>query len=168
MSLTRIRLSCGLVLVMALGVVGCESLMNVPPEGQDSALNNPNQYNVSHAMNAAIKWLLADRPASEPFYVVLPEGCDQATYARVLAGLDDQAVSGLGQRIDGPVLQVLSVRVRGYNAEVDLVRYLSPKLDGPRGRFITVYLRRRAFENWTLDRITPWLAVPAQPPSMVP
>lgn len=157
---------------------GCAPYVNVPAQQGDVAANDPNTKPVPEVARVALEAVVADSNLSVPFYVVLPDNTAESVYADILP-----KVSKLAQRspravlmpekgkasdtqpapapepaatVDGPELDVKQVRVRGWRAEVDIVRPADASAPTGRLQLVTVDLQWDAVAGWNTRQIRVW------------
>ncbi len=132
---------------------GCALYVNIPRQPDSPARYDPNLPTVAEVMGRSLEAVAQRWPSDGPWLLELPEAASAQTYAIVTAWAPDRiATTADGQAVDGATLSVIGVRVRGTEAEVDLLR---PADAGPR-QLVTVYLKQRPFEPWRVIRLRPW------------
>ncbi len=145
--------------VMAL-VAGCMPYVNIPgQQGDHLAVHNPNHKNVRNIMAEALKAVIAYRPVEGNYQVILPKGTLPMTYAAFLPRLGEQAMwSSDGSRGEAPVYEVRGLRLRGANAQVDIIRPkgTTPPLNA-QSQLVTVDLKF-FIDGWHHTRLRVWNA----------
>ncbi len=142
-------------ILLAISVVGCSpyAYVNIPPQTGDVARHSPNSSLVRQVYAAALGAVLADRPLPAPVAIELPDGADVETHADVAERIGSPAVSPYNDSVTPmSTVRVQQVRVRGAEAQVDVVR---PGLGG-RDQLVTVYLTWAPFSDWTAQRVREW------------
>jgi hypothetical protein len=114
----------GLALLgLALLCGACTPYVNIPPNAGDVASHDPNRQTVQEVIVAAARAALAESPIDQPFHVILPAGTLPLIYDQMLPRISPHAVwSSRGAPEGEPFLEIRQVRIRGSNAEVDLIR----------------------------------------------
>lgn len=115
-----------LLLTVGFFAGGCATTaayVNIPAQAGDVARSSPNAENVRAVQAAALTALIEDRPIEGPTRLLLPGGADALTHAEVVRRVgppfvsprqaDEQAVN---------TVEVQAVRIRGMDAEVDILR----------------------------------------------
>lgn len=145
-----------LVVLITLG--GCSTYINIPAHRGDVARNNPNLPAVREAQRAALQGMFLEDPIETKYQIILPQGTSPAHYNVLLRQLDDElAMWSIKGPRDGVAHIVLRhIRVRGWDAQVDLVRPASfRQIDGPR-QLATIWLQWYPFSGWTFKRMHLW------------
>jgi hypothetical protein len=165
MSLESIRedpiMICALRTVACLActawLVGCAHYVNIPSQQGDMAYHDPNAKAPRAVMQAALQKALELRPMDAPFQVMLPIGTVPTTYATMLARVSAHAMwSSDGRSKDLPIVRVDQVRIRGRQAEVDIVMPIYPGDTAAVAQMITVVLRLEAMSKWYVVRVNEW------------
>jgi hypothetical protein len=141
-------LVAGLLLLAA----GCASYVNIPAEhGRDPAVNRIDVAPAPFVIAAALDYVVHDNPPpATPYAVVLPaESTDPAW--RTILRRHPEAVRGDWGRGDEPVYEVLTVRIRGRDAWVDI---LVPEARDNR-RLVEVRLKGW-FDGWKVTSVRRW------------
>ena len=120
----------GMLLLAALtGPAGCASYVNIPAEpGRDPAINTIDSPPTPAVVRAALDHVVREAPPpSAPFAVRLPVEAQDDTWREILknqpdavrfdSNAADPAQGGAGL----PLYDILSIRMRGSDASVDLV-----------------------------------------------
>lgn len=140
-----------------LGGCATGSYVNIPPQKGDMALHDPNTRSVRAVVVEAINKSLEDRPIKQTFQVVLPAGTKPETYAHVLPKISEYAMwSSVGEATGVPQMVVQQIRIRSFEAEVDLLRPIY--LDSPQAsrQTVTVYLQFEPMAGWYATRLKEW------------
>lgn len=141
------------LLVLTVLAVGCTPYVNIPSQPGDIAFHSPNKQTVRVIEVVAGKAALTDRPIEGTFQIVLPEGTSILTYEAVVPKISEIATyTKDGSLGNDPVLAIKQIRIRGGNAEVDIIRPVAQD----RSEFITVYLTYDPMAKWAVDRIRVW------------
>lgn len=155
MLMKRLAGSLSVLALMLPLLPGCNApYVNIPEQTGDVASANPNTSSVRDVTVASFERVLLDRDVPMPVRVELPAGSDSLTYAAVAARLDEfDVLTPADQEIEPASHLVLEgVRIRGWNAEVDVRR---PATGGAE-QMVTVYLRRSPFTGWAVEYTRPW------------
>lgn len=148
----RSALAVSLLLCAALS--GCAPYVNIPPQQGDIARHNIDASSIRGITVPAVRAVVRQQPPDGPYVVELPESAQKLTYPAVLPRIGDDAhppfAEGLPQ--GAPVFEVVAIRIRGFDGEVDVVR---PARIGGR-QLVTVYLRNPPFSDWTVERLRAW------------
>jgi len=143
---------CLPALALLLAPAGCGLYVNIPPQRGDIALHAADWVPVREIVTDAANHLAAQRGLhDDPYTFIVPEDGDAGVYElltpRLIGSPQRDSAAGLA------VLEVLKVRVRGSDAEVDL--YVAPE-PSQIGDTITVYLSWLPASNWSVDRTRLW------------
>ena len=131
---------------------GCATYVNIPAQAGDLAAHDPNKENVHLVQGHALQAVLDDRPIQVPFSLVLPPGSRPETHQAVAERLEPQPISSDEETDDAlPQVRVSQVRIRGWIAQVDIVR---PAADTT--QLVTVYLKWEPFAGWHVERMRAW------------
>ncbi|MEM6751099.1 MAG: hypothetical protein AAGA57_10145 [Planctomycetota bacterium] len=141
--------------VLAAGPFACgpTAYFNVPSdEGDWFALNSANAGTARAVSEVALARVVADSGAPSPFEYLLPEGAAIQTYRKAGAALGPSALVPSEQSPAGtPLFAVRSVRVRGTEAQVEVIR--------PSGVFdwelVDVDLVWNLCDGWRVDLARP-------------
>lgn len=129
------------VVFAALTLTACGSpYVNIPPlEGDSPAAHNANGSSVVKVQTVALKHLVLRDNPTDGYVVQLPAGTTAATYAKVLDQLPagSQTPGGGDAQGDLPHFEVAQVQVRGFSAQVDVIR---PGHASGKQELISVYL----------------------------
>lgn len=140
---------------LTLGLTGCE-YVNVPQQSGDIANNDPNRPIVQRITVEALKAVAADRPIEGVFAIKLSQGTSDATYQSITAQVGDRALVANPERAAVPTLDVRQVFIRGWKAQVDVVRPVSTGQPTGLQQLNTVYLKYDPVANWYVDGIRVW------------
>ncbi|MFW5681724.1 MAG: hypothetical protein ACOC1G_01850 [Phycisphaeraceae bacterium] len=149
--------------------VGCSPYpyANIPPLQGDVARHNIDANSIRTIVVPAVKAVVAQEPPDGPYVVELPQSAEKLTYPAILPRIGDNANPPFAEGLpeDAPVYEVTSIRIRGFDGQVDVVR---PGSYGGR-QLVTVYLRNPPFADWTVQRVRVWRGpVDASPPAPAP
>jgi hypothetical protein len=157
------------LLKMALvGFLGCASLggcttyTNIPEQSGDVARNDPNDESVREVMAASLAAVASDPEFAKPFEVVLPVGSNVETYTFVVPKVSKVATSAsvmspTEQKPTGlPVLEVRRLRLRGWIAQVDIVRPFSAAQPDGLKQLATVDLKWSPITDWHVEGVRIW------------
>ena len=150
-------------------VVGCSPYpyVNVPPLQGDVARHNVDANSIRTIVVPAVIAVVAQDPPAGPYVVKLPESAEKLTYPAILPRIGDNANPPFAEDLpeDAPVYEVASIRIRGFDGQVDIVR---PGTYGGQ-QLVTVYLRNPPFSDWNVERVRVWRGpVDASPPAHAP
>ena len=138
-------------------VAACVPYVNVPAQRGDMALHQPTYDTVTHIAAAAISAVVADRPQTGRYIVQLPQGVNTGQYDVVIASLGENAVAlPKADDMSLPLLDARRVRVRGWHAQVDVVRPMEAANPHGQKQLVTVDLKRDIIEGWHVTHIRPW------------
>lgn len=157
----------------ALGLVtltGCARYVNIPARTGDVAMHSVNYDNVREPITVAAVGLLKERPITQPFYVRLPEGTSDETYNLMVPKISDYATAipkpEEGEQLESliehlPILTVHGVRIRGMEAEIDIV--IPTNYAEPSGRqtLAVVDLEKGMIDGWRVKHVH-FLKAPAE------
>jgi hypothetical protein len=146
-----------LCLALLSGGGGCTPYVNIPPNEGDFASHDPNRETVQDVIVAASRAALAESPVDQPFHVILPPGTLPLTYDQTLPKISPHAVwASEGAPEGAPFMEIRQVRIRGSNAEVDIIRPFS--VADPEGfqHVVTVTLKWDAVAKWQAERLRAW------------
>ncbi len=108
-------------------------------------------------MLRSLEYVLAERPLSQPFQVMLPAGTSDEVYAEILPQLGDNAMwASDGQTRGVPIVAIAQIRIRGTSAEVDVVRPSFPQAGQPSEQTVTVSLNYNPIDSWYAVRLREW------------
>ncbi|MEX2214417.1 MAG: hypothetical protein WD768_09835 [Phycisphaeraceae bacterium] len=157
-------LSFALFLLAATLLTGCTTYVNIPGQTGDVASSNPNNKKIAIIEARALKMVIAEsKPAKYVF--ALPAGTNAESYALVQEELGDLATSTppgpvAPPPVEGaggvPTLEVRQITVRGWYAQVDVVKPSDPaNLAAPR-QLVTAYLKYAPFDGWYAQEVRTW------------
>ena len=146
-----------------LAIPGCVTWSAYPPQNMTDRMTNPSNEPIPTLMTGAIRFAHMHYGSGEDdFAINLPEGIPHEIYTRVIRKL------GLGHPMTEPgetTYHVLEIRLRGLEAEVDL---LYPRR-GSIYELVTITFRRRLVEGWSVLTSRLWRKNVALPrPNYVP
>ena len=141
----------------AILLSGCSTYVNIPSQVGDVADNNPNALTVREVEIEVISGMLAEEGIDTKYQIRLPEGTSPVHYNMVTTKLGDNAKWLLkGPQEALPLIDVRQIRVRGWYAQVDLIRPSSfRQADGPR-QLATAWLRWYPGIGWRYQRLQMW------------
>jgi hypothetical protein len=143
-------------------VAGCARYVNIPPRTGDVAMHSPNYSNVREPIVAAAVGLLKERPITQPFYIRLPEGTTDETYNLIVPLISDYATA-IPKPEEGedpaaiiehlPILTVHGIRIRGMEAEIDII--MPTDYADPSGRqsLAVVDLEKGVIDGWRVKHV---------------
>jgi hypothetical protein len=148
------------LLIITVGLSACTPYVNIPGQRGDTlATHNPNSKSIQEAVVTALKAVITYRPVDGNYQVILPQGTDPQTYAKLLPQLGDQAMwSSDGMPQDLPIYEVKAIRIRGADGEVDIARPATGMPDGRTRQLVTVDLKYYVPGGWGHTRIRVWKA----------
>ena len=113
----------GLVLIggLMLSAGGCASWVNIPPEEGDTAIHAVNLPPVPGVMASAVSYAVEQYPAKGTIAVALPAPASERCFAVVLDRVGKRAMAWGGGKGLRSAYRVLSVRIRGNSASVDVL-----------------------------------------------
>lgn len=141
-----------LLVVAALTACNPYTYVNIPPQQGDLARHGANKQLVRDVEAEAVRFLLSQRPIDGTAALRLPQGSTELTAADVARRAGDNVVAEFEARDPAAVVEITQVRVRGVNAEVDV---LYPTLTGM-PQLLTVYLEYLPMNNWVGQRVVDW------------
>lgn len=140
-------------LMMGLAMGGCTTYVNIPAQGGDVARHNPNLDTVQQVISVAMAAVLADQPIDGSFQIILPRGTDPLVGEGLARTLDPRASWNRGTLTPNmPALEARQVRVRGWFAQVDVIRTLGDN----HPQLITVDLKWNPIDGWLSQRLRLW------------
>ena len=148
------------LLILTVAMTACTPYVNIPGQRGDTlASHNPNSNYIQDAIISSLKAVTTYRPVDGQYQIILPEGTDAQTYAKLLPQLGDQAMwSSDGIRQEVPIYEVKGIRIRGADGEVDIVRPASGASVDPNRQLVTVKLKYYVPGGWGHTRILIWKA----------
>lgn len=154
-----------LLVVSLFTFTACSTYVNIPPQTGDVAGNDPNVVDVVTVQAKALKAVIEDRPSKVPYRFMLPPGSNSQSYRQAQEELGDLAVHGLtlpdnsageaGAKVNPPA-EVRQVMVRGWTAQIDIVRPSDPNVAGSTLQLVTVYLKWQFVDGWHVQRMHAW------------
>ena len=151
-----------LCVALSGALVGCTSYSNIPAQAGDVARNDPNDVAVQEVQIASLAAVATDANMTHPFEVLLPQGSTVATYRNVVPKVSNSATSasmetGTTQPASTlPVLEVRRLRIRGWVAQVDIIRpFAASQPDGLK-QLVTVDLKWSPFSEWHVEGVRVW------------
>jgi len=159
--LFSIALLCGFV---GAGLAGCTTYSNIPAQAGDVARNDPNDEAVREVMVASLTAVAADASLTQAFEVLLPDGATVGTYQFVVPKVSPNATS-IGTKAEGaasqpagtlPQLEVRRLRIRGWIAQVDIVRPFSASQPDGLKQLATVDLKWSPIDHWHVEGVRVW------------
>ena len=146
-------------LISLIAAGGCASYATYPPVEMTGKLANPSYEPLPTLMTEAIRFAHDHYGAGEDdFAINLPVGVPHEIYSRVIRKL------GMGHPLTDPGEQayhVLELRIRGMEAEVDLVYPRSNSIY----ELVTITFSRRLVEGWVVLSSRLWRIRVDVPPS---
>lgn len=141
-----------------LGLTACQTYVNIPAQTGDIASADANGTNVRNLLGEALRGLRPESLTPGKYQVILPAGSTPDTYQYIINASGDQ-FTWADQADSGNVvdqLEIRSIRIRGLEAEVDIIRSSHPgDAQAPR-QLVTVYLKRYLVGGWGTQRVRVW------------
>jgi len=136
-------------------LAGCTTYSNVPAQPGDLARNDPNDEPIRAIMASALEAVAADQPMDQ-VAIVLPAGTLPANYDWIVPKVSKGAMWS-AEPVDAaiPVLEVRQVRLRGWRAQVDVIRPASVG-DMNHRELVTVYLKSYPVGGWAVQNLRVW------------
>lgn len=144
---------------------GCSTYVNIPPQTGDMAGNDPNVVDVVTVQAKALRAVIEDRPSKMKYVFMLPPGSNTQSYRHVSEELGDLATHGMSlpdgnkassDAIKPPPAEVRQVMIRGWTAQIDIVRPSDPNVTGSTLQLVTVYFKWQFFDGWYVQRLHAW------------
>lgn len=159
-SLRRTSLLLALAVICIVpGMPGCAIYVNIPRDADSPARYDPNIPTVVEAMGRSVEAVAQRWPDGAAWVLELPALATVETYAIVAAWAPDHIVvesapedDAMTASVSQTTLTVSAVRIRGTEAQVDLQRPTGSQTR----QLVTVFLRKRPFEPWRVERLRPW------------
>lgn len=151
------RLIAATALTATLALAGCVSYASYPPVPKNIAINDPNTPAMEDVMVAGIQWVTMKYPAGPegtPFAVNLPPGTKPAVYRHVTAAAGKDAQPLTADTATLPTYHVVSLRVRGDQANIWIDRPVTAFGNTPTGS--AVY---QEVKLWLQGGLSPWHVV---------
>lgn len=162
-----VRAALGLAVLLA--AAACTPMATYPPVDGAVSIANPSVPPLPELMADAIIEIdgRAARPDSGGLVFNLPPGTSAGVYRNVRRRLPEDArpmmAADAGTVRD--VIHVDQIRLRGTDAEVDVVHRRSP--DGP-PQLTTVRMKQRVPGGWRVDSVRTWLVERTEPTPTFP
>lgn len=152
-------LSLCLTLAVALTFVGgCQTYVNIPHQAGDVASANVNGSKVRKVMGESLRGLRGEALAPGRYEVILPAGATPKTYESVIAAAGEPYTwadaANSTQVVD--TLEIRAIRVRGWEAAVDIIRSTQPGDAAAPRQLVTVYLKDYVIGGWASRRVRVW------------
>ena len=144
------------VSALAIGSVGCSTYVNIPAMPGDVAISNPDAQTVHDVIVPAMKLLMEDQKLTDKFQVVFPVKTTPAVAQKTVARISDLAVWQEAPDTSLPIYDIRQVRVRGMDAEVDVVRPVAVKQPDAGRQVATVFVHWSPFDGWRGVEIRVW------------
>lgn len=171
MTLARLTALAGLA--VSLTLAGCASYATYPAVPKNIAINDTNSLGMTQVMSAGLGWVVAKYPpgakdaslaaegAAEecPFAINLPEPTNRRTYERVAESLGHGACPLSEDTSHLPIYHVSYIRIRGDEAQVNIVRPVPTLGADPTGAPIVQEIKlqlRGGFKPWTVISAREW------------
>lgn len=146
---------CFVMAAACLALGACSTYVNIPAQPGDVARNDPNDTTVREVTATALEAVVADKPMGQ-FAVVLPPGTQPSNYDWIVTRVSPAAMwSAEPLPANIPIFEVRQVRVRGWNAQVDVIRPVSQD-DPGRLELITAYLKSYPVGGWAVQNLRVW------------
>lgn len=142
---------CLYLLAAALLLTGCNNptYINVPNDGSDLAINDPNQLTVIKIEKRALAHLLAQSPIPGDVGVRFPEGTSERAAMSIVADLPDNIFAeGMTPSEEYALVEVREISARGGLGRVDIIRPGSLRAR----EFVEVHLSWDFFDGWIVER----------------
>lgn len=140
------------------GAVACQQYVNIPAQTGDVASANANGSQVRHVIGESLRGLRPESLAPGTYQIILPNGSTPATYEEVLAIAGERFTwadaKGSGNVVDQ--LEIRSIRIRGLDATVDIIRSSQPGDKTAPRQLVTVYLKNYVIGGWGTQRVRVW------------
>ncbi|MFG0251343.1 MAG: hypothetical protein ACF8NJ_00550, partial [Phycisphaerales bacterium JB038] len=161
----RTHLAIVLVTLLAAGLGGCASYVNIPPQPGDTAIHKPDMIPVPELMTDALMWATARYPVEPPYAVNLPADTPRVTYSNVVErGTRGRGIAMSPEVEHLPTYHIAEVRIRGTRAQVDIV------LPAGQGAAATTVTLRSTMSGWRMQDARSWIAgvVPVPAATYIP
>jgi hypothetical protein len=144
---------CMLLLAVAMMAGGCGAMyVNIPRQPGDVASHDVDDPSVRAVSAEALRAAIADRRVSQ-VNVILPAGMQPASVEQVLDRVGKEAPWQAHHNApELPSFEVRQVRVRGWRAQVDVIRPAS----ADHRELVTVHLRRYPVGGWAATQLYLW------------
>jgi hypothetical protein len=147
-----------LAFVGLLCLPGCQTYVNIPAQTGDVASANVNGSNVRNILGEALRGMRGELLKPGRYQIILPAGATPETYNEVLtvAGEPYTWANSPDSASVVDKLEIRSIRVRGWEASVDVIRSSDPSnTDAPR-QLVTIYLKQYVVGGWSAQRVRIW------------
>ena len=141
-----------LLFAATLLLAGCNNptYINVPNDGNDLAINDPNQLTVIKIEKSALAYLIGRSAIPGDIGVRFPEGTSERTALSVVAELPDNVfVEGMTPGDEFQLIEVREISARGGLGRVDVIRPGELR----EREFVEVHLRWDFFDGWVAERL---------------
>ena len=136
---------------------GCVSYVNIPRQVGDFAIHDPNLRSVRQVEAKAIQTVLAEQPVETQVQIILPKGTKPACYDALVKQLGANTTwFDMGPQPGALVIQVRQVRIRGWRAEVDLIRPSHFQMPPGPHQLTTVSLKWDPGAGWQSQHVQLW------------
>lgn len=164
----------GLILVLGGLLAGCVGYDTWPPVKGSIARDNPNIPAVEQIQMAGLKWLIEKYPPvghDGPVAINVPQGIKPLVYQRIAREAGPRAEPLIDANTHLPIYHVKAIRVRGSDAQIDVLRpvwEIGPAPDGSQvSQGFTLYLRG-GLSPWRVVRFREWRIGTMDPPVLNP
>jgi len=134
-------------------LAGCNvpSYINVPGDGGDTAINDPNQFTVLKIEKQALAYMLIESPIRGDIVVRFPEGTTDRAAFRLSSELADFNIFPEGETPTDSfsLVEIREVSARGGLARVDIIRPGSIR----EREMVEVHLKWSVMDGWSPDYI---------------
>lgn len=134
-----------------LASAGCTSWVNIPPEQGDTAIHAVNLPPVPGVMASAVSYAVEQYPANGTIAVSLPAPASERCFSVVLGRVGKGAVAWRGSDDLRTAYRVLSVRIRGNSASVDVL--LPTSVDLLDGKYLLEVNLVGQFDGWSVRSV---------------
>jgi len=159
------------VVFAGVGLGGCAGYSNWPGEGV--GLRDPSTRPNDVVMVEAMRWTVERFPPGTPegrYALNLPVGLGPALYAEMVEKVGPRAEPVLERNRDLPTYHVKSLRVRGMEAEVLVLRPVTELGPTGEGQYalqpVTVWLKSSLRGGWRVVRSREWTVGMEEPPPL--
>jgi len=121
-------------LILIITLPSCASYVNIPPDSKDTAINAVNLPPVPGVMADALAFATTQYPIENQTAIILPAPASNRAFKIVLNKINADATRWLGDDDLRPAYRILSVRLRGSSAIVDIL--LPQQLNLPDDKYI--------------------------------